>query len=79
MFGSIFGVFFTGFFFDLFDDKIDFMHKPSTFLFFGFILTGLFGLLYAFQPLKNAFVGTVKIAVMFTAVLLFGKVIRGVF
>ena len=79
MFGSIFGVFFTGFYFDLFDSKIDFVQKPSGFLFFGFMLSGLFGLFYVFQPISIAVKNTVKVTFLFFAVALVGKLIRGEF
>jgi hypothetical protein len=77
MFGSIFGVFFVGSYFNLFGAKIDFVQKPSTFLFFGFMLTGLFGIFYLFQPIKNAFKSIAIVAALFFAAALFGKFIRG--
>ena len=77
MFGSIFGVFFIGSYFNLFGTKIDFVQKPSTFLFFGFMLTGLFGIFYLFQPIKIAIKNIVKVAAIFIAIALFGKLIRG--
>ena len=79
MFGSIFGVFFIGSYFDLFGTKIDFVQKPSAFLFFGFILMGQFGIFYLSQPIKIAIKNTVKIAIILIAIALFGKLIRGEF
>jgi len=77
MFGSIFGIFVVGSYFNLFGTKIDFVQRPSTILFFGFMLTGLFGIFYLFQPINNAIKSIVKVAALFFAVALFGKFIRG--
>ena len=77
MFGSIFGIFFVGSYFHLFGETIDFVQKPSTFLFFGFMLTGLFGIFYLFQPINIAIKNIIKVAALFFVVALFGKLIRG--
>jgi len=79
MIGSIFGVFFVGYYFNLFGTKIDFVQKPSTFMFFGFMLTGLFGIFYLFQPINVAIKNIIKVAALFCAAALFGKLIRGDF
>jgi uncharacterized membrane protein len=79
MFSSIAGFFLAGYHFDLFGNKIDFIQKPSTFLFFGFLLTGLFGIFYLFQPTKTAIKYTLIIAVLFGILYLVGKLSRGEF
>lgn len=77
MLSSIFGLFFTGSYFELFSKKIDFIQQPSTFLFFGFILSGAFGIFYLFQPTRMAIKQTVKVALLFCVLYLVGKLTRG--
>ncbi len=48
MLASIFGVFFVGLQYGLFGSRIDFIEVPANYLFFGFILLGIFGALYIF-------------------------------
>jgi uncharacterized membrane protein len=76
MLSSILGVFVVGFYFDLFGKKIDFINVPANYLFFGFILLGIFGVLYTFLRKQAALIGTILMTGVYWLIFLLGKLSR---
>ena len=74
---SIFGVFFVGLHYGLFGNEIDFTEVPANYLFFGFILLGMFGTLYMFFRAPVALKGTLLIASIYFLIFMLGKLSRG--
>ena len=74
---GIAATFFVGSYFDLFGSKIDFINKPSTFLFLLCILFGGFGAIHTFVPFRVAIKGTIYIGLIFLALYFVGKLSRG--
>ena len=74
---ALIGVFFTGFYFDLFGEKIDFSNNPATYLFFSFILLGVFGAFYTVFKAKFALFGTFIILLIYFVLFILGKISRG--
>lgn len=77
MLASIFGVFFVGHHYGLFGNKIDFIEVPANYLFFGFILLGIFGALYTFFRTPVAFWGTLLMVGIYFLIFMLGKFFRG--
>lgn len=76
---SIAGLFIIGVQYDLFGMKINFIENPATYLFFGFILLGIFGIFYSFLKATIASIVTIFIACLFFLIFIAGKLSRGEF
>jgi len=77
MLTSIAGVFIIGLQYDLFGNKINFTESPATYLFFGFILLGIFGVFYSLLRAKIVFGATIFIAGLYLLIFIAGKLSRG--
>lgn len=74
---SLGGVFFSGYYFNLFGTKIDFTNNPYVILFYGFIALGIYGVLYTFLTSKAAIKGTVFFVGVFMLIYIAGRMSRG--
>lgn len=74
---SLLGVFATGYEFELFGKPIDFIHRPETALFYGFIITGILGLFWTLLRFKVALLISLAIALLFAGLFILGKINRG--
>lgn len=74
---AIAGVFFVGFEYDLFGSKISFTDKPATYLFYSFILLGIFGAFFTRLRARVALGATVVVATLYLLLFVAGKLSRG--
>ena len=77
MLTAIAGVFFVGYEYKLFGNKMSFTEKPATYLFYGFILLGIFGAFFTRLRAKFALGATIIIAALFLLLFVAGKLSRG--
>jgi hypothetical protein len=78
-FSSLAAMFCVGWFFDLFESDINFAAKPAHYLFFGFIGTAVFGVLYILMRTSVALRVTLAICGIYTLLYIAGKFSRGEF
>ena len=74
---SLMAFFGVGVYFNLFGQKINFNQAPETYLFFSFILSGVFGAFYTRFSLKLSFVFSLFIGLVFLGLYIAGRLSRG--
>lgn len=77
MLTAIAGVFFVGCKYKLFGNKINFTEKPELYLFYGFIMMGIFGAFFTRLRAKFALGATIIIAALYFLIFVAGKLARG--